>query len=184
MSGDFFQNGQVQIMAEFEKDVDLACQSVMGSLARHNSSKERGTARDLLPGSGLEPADCGAVTRLDGHSRSGSRRSTRPIVETSLTDNDSVSRPWMGLDLDRFPFSPSQPQSQHQAQTGQFDGHAPLRAGDSDTLPSTAPLDVRKIKYSELDVQRVMRTRQRHGEMLRELRERVDSMDKGQSQII
>uniref|UniRef100_UPI00358F21C3 adhesion G protein-coupled receptor B3-like isoform X2 n=1 Tax=Myxine glutinosa TaxID=7769 RepID=UPI00358F21C3 len=155
----------------------------MGSLARHNSSKERGTARDMLPGSGLEATDCGVVTRLDGHSRPGSRRSTRPIVETFLTDNDGGSQPWLGLDLDGFPFNPGQPQSQSQAQAGQFDGHSPLQHGDSDTLPSTAPLDVRKIKYSELDVQRVMRTRQRHGEMLRELRERVDSMDKGPSQV-
>uniref|UniRef100_A0A452TV52 Adhesion G protein-coupled receptor B2 n=1 Tax=Ursus maritimus TaxID=29073 RepID=A0A452TV52_URSMA len=183
-SPDSCKNGQLQILSDFEKDVDLACQTVLfKEVNTCNPSTITGTLSRLSLDEDEEPKSC-LVGPEGGLSFS-------PLPGNILVP--MAASPGLG--------EPPPPQ---EANPVYMCGEGGLRQLDltwlarqvsepgerSRTMPRTVPgsamklgsLERKKLRYSDLDFEKVMHTRKRHSELYHELNQKFHTFDRYRSQ--
>ncbi|XP_061420663.1 adhesion G protein-coupled receptor B1-like isoform X6 [Lethenteron reissneri] len=186
---------------EFEKDIDLTCQSVSGTLSRAEKNREKShhSKQASLPESALtvisgkETAVYPAASKKSRQRRhregTGSARSIWRHIHRYPTDKDVSS----GGEVQLSQMPTADPQCSSSSATF-MQQH--LQAGQQHT--STSPMDRsthqqmltveaesiarspdrQKSKYSEIDIQRIMHTRQRHSEMFQEMNQKFQSLER------
>ncbi|MBN3305364.1 AGRB2 protein, partial [Amia calva] len=134
-SPDSCKNGQVQIMTDFEKDVDLACQTV---IFKEVNTCNPATITGTLSRISLDDEDDPKLnTNLEG------------MNFTSLPGN--IPPPNLLVQEDRQPQTRGQA-SQHRRR--------------------------KRVRYSDLDFEKVMHTRKRHSELYHELNHKFHTIDR------
>ncbi|OPJ71734.1 adhesion G protein-coupled receptor B2 isoform B [Patagioenas fasciata monilis] len=226
-SPDSCKNGQVQILTDFEKDVDLACQTVLfkevntcnpatitGTLSRIsldgdedpklNTTSEGGLGFSSLPGNIPPPSILVQVPKMTPNVVAGLSELGEPPVQHLETPGpvylctESSLRPleygWLRGPPEPPRESDYMPYGTVKAPYGlQFKQHPTVRqilaselSERSRTMPRTVPgsamkvgsLERKRLRYSDLDFEKVMHTRKRHSELYHELNQKFHTLDR------
>ncbi|CAM9775427.1 unnamed protein product, partial [Bubo scandiacus] len=170
-SPDSCKNGQVQILTDFEKDVDLACQTVLfKEVNTCNPATITGTLSRISLDGDEDP-------KLNTTSEGGLGFSSLPgnIPPTSILVQVPKMTPNVVAGLSELGDPPAQPLSL------EAPGPVYLR-----TMPRTVPgsamkvgsLERKRLRYSDLDFEKVMHTRKRHSELYHELNQKFHTLDR------
>uniref|UniRef100_A0A671K3G0 Adhesion G protein-coupled receptor B2 n=1 Tax=Sinocyclocheilus anshuiensis TaxID=1608454 RepID=A0A671K3G0_9TELE len=206
-SPDSCKNGQVQIMTDFEKDVDLACQTVIfkevntcnpatitGTLSRISlddeddpklAAHQEGINFSSLPGN-IPPPNLLVQDSAGGGGGEGDymvlpRRTVSLKPPPPAQDEGNP----LNITMDDPPFPPPPspltltlkqlPQNRPSVRQILTSGTVertrtlPRNLGSTNTSHSAGSLERKRVRYSELDFEKVMHTRKRHSELYHEL---------------
>uniref|UniRef100_A0A452IQT1 G-protein coupled receptors family 2 profile 2 domain-containing protein n=1 Tax=Gopherus agassizii TaxID=38772 RepID=A0A452IQT1_9SAUR len=148
-SSSSFPNGHAQIMTDFEKDVDIACRSVLH--------------KDIGP--------CRAAT-ITG---TLSRISLNDDEEEKGANPEDQHLPTQEH-MQNLPFEPRTAVKNFIA--SELDDNAGLARSETGSTISMSSLERRKSRYSDLDFEKVMHTRKRHMELFQELNQKFQTLDR------
>uniref|UniRef100_A0A671RKC7 Adhesion G protein-coupled receptor B2-like n=1 Tax=Sinocyclocheilus anshuiensis TaxID=1608454 RepID=A0A671RKC7_9TELE len=216
-SPDSCKNGQVQIMTDFEKDVDLACQTVIfkevntcnpatitGTLSRISlddeddpklATHQEGVNFSSLPGNIPPPnllvqvPPLGPLNELTGGGGGEGdymvlpRRtvSLKPPPPTQDEGNEAYPADFAAVDhismnlnrsygtLKQLPQNRPSVRQILTSGTVERTRTLPRNLGSTNTSLSAGSLERKRVRYSELDFEKVMHTRKRHSELYHEL---------------